>query len=120
MRRSIIRLSIVMIALVGDAAGSRAQAPVPDGRVDWSDFTPEERVYIEVYERVNRSVVNITTKATKAELFFLAETPVEGAGSGSVIACVRAIGVICQDSPHLSLHHPHALSWPPFPTMAFQ
>lgn len=85
MRRSIIRLSIVMIALVGDAAGSRAQAPVPDGRVDWSDFTPEERVYIEVYERVNRSVVNITTKATKAELFFLAETPVEGAGSGSVI-----------------------------------
>ena len=32
------------------------------------------------------------------------------AGSGSVIACVNAIGVICQDNPHLSLHHPHALS----------
>ena len=32
------------------------------------------------------------------------------AGSGSVIALVRAIGVICQDNPHLSLHQPHALS----------
>jgi hypothetical protein len=32
------------------------------------------------------------------------------AGSGSVIACVSTIGVICQDTPHLSLHHPHALS----------
>src|ERR1043165_1417914 len=42
------------------------------------------------------------------------------AGSGSVIALVRAIGVICQDKPHLSLHHPHALSSPPLPTIAFQ
>jgi hypothetical protein len=41
------------------------------------------------------------------------------AGSGSMIASVRAIGVICQDSPHLSLHQPHALSWPPLPTIAF-
>src|SRR5687768_7064347 len=42
------------------------------------------------------------------------------ARSGSVIACVRAIGVICQDRPHLSLHQPQALSWPPLPTIAFQ
>src|SRR5215213_8383146 len=42
------------------------------------------------------------------------------AGSGSLIACVSAIGVICQDRPHLSLHQPHALSAPPFPTIAFQ
>src|SRR5262249_33281295 len=34
------------------------------------------------------------------------------AGSGSAMAFVRAIGVICQDTPHLSLHQPHALSWP--------
>ena len=26
----------------------------------------------------------------------------------------------CQDNPHLSLHQPHALSWPPFSTIAFQ
>src|SRR5215470_13367797 len=42
------------------------------------------------------------------------------ARSGSVTAFVRAIGVICQDNPHLSLHQPHALSWPPLPTIAFQ
>src|SRR4051812_47773909 len=27
--------------------------------------------------------------------------------SGPKTACVRAIGVICQDNPHLSLHQPH-------------
>src|SRR5436309_558515 len=32
------------------------------------------------------------------------------ARSESVTALVRAIGVICQDRPHLSLHQPHALS----------
>ena len=53
--------------------------------LDLSEFTPEERVYIAVYERVNRSVVNITTKAVKAELFLFGESPVEGAGSGSII-----------------------------------
>src|SRR5262245_59875621 len=42
------------------------------------------------------------------------------ARSGSVTAFVRASGVICQDSPHLSLHQPHALSSPPLPTIAFQ
>src|SRR6266704_3152581 len=42
------------------------------------------------------------------------------ARSGSVTALVRAIGVICQDRPHLSLHQPHALSSPPLPTIAFQ
>ena len=42
------------------------------------------------------------------------------AASGSAIAVVRAIGVICQDNPHLSLHQPQALSWPPLPTIAFQ
>jgi len=40
--------------------------------------------------------------------------------SGSVIAFVRASGVICQDRPHLSLHQPQALSSPPLPSMAFQ
>ena len=42
------------------------------------------------------------------------------AGSGSVIASVRASGVICQDNPHRSLHQPQALSCPPLPTIAFQ
>jgi hypothetical protein len=38
-----------------------------------------------------------------------------GSGIRSVTALVRAIGVICQDNPHLSLHQPHALSSPPLP-----
>ena len=36
------------------------------------------------------------------------------------IASVRTRGVICHDRPHLSLHHPHWLSAPPLPTIAFQ
>ena len=39
--------------------------------------------------------------------------------SGSEIASVRARGVICHDRPQRSLHQPHALSWPPLPTIAF-
>jgi hypothetical protein len=39
--------------------------------------------------------------------------------SGSDIAAIRARGVICHDSPHRSLHQPHALSWPPLRTIAF-
>jgi hypothetical protein len=35
-------------------------------------------------------------------------------------APVSTRGVICQEIPHRSLHQPHALSWPPLPTMAFQ
>ena len=37
-----------------------------------------------------------------------------------VTAFVRASGVICQNRPHLSLHQPHSLSWPPWPMIAFQ
>ncbi|NDC64002.1 MAG: PDZ domain-containing protein [Planctomycetia bacterium] len=49
------------------------------------DFTPEERTNIAVYEAVNRSVVNINTKATVATGLFLLEVPSEGAGSGIVL-----------------------------------
>jgi len=38
----------------------------------------------------------------------------------SASASVITRGVICQEMPHLSLHQPHWLSWPPLPTMAFQ
>lgn len=48
------------------------------------EFAPEERTNIIVYEKANRSVVHITTKAAQRELLFL-EVPSEGAGSGSVL-----------------------------------
>jgi S1-C subfamily serine protease len=48
------------------------------------EFAPEERTNILVYEKANKSVVHITTKAAQRELLFL-EVPSEGAGSGSVL-----------------------------------
>src|SRR5882724_2131523 len=38
----------------------------------------------------------------------------------AAIASVNTRGVICQLRPQRSLHQPHALSWPPWPTIAFQ
>src|SRR5581483_4499697 len=38
----------------------------------------------------------------------------------AAIASISTRGVICHDTPHLSLHQPHTFSWPPLPTMAFQ
>jgi S1-C subfamily serine protease len=46
-------------------------------------LSPEEAVNVSVYERVNKSVVNITTKSANG--FFLLEGTVEGAGSGCVL-----------------------------------
>jgi hypothetical protein len=61
---------------------------------------------------VAMSIFPICIIASKARL--------AAAGSGSVIAWVRVIGMICQDTPHLSLHQPQALSRPPLATIAFQ
>ena len=84
MRRASSPLFAPLLALVVLTSNGFAQVG-GETRLDLDEYTPEERVYIEVYEQVNRSVVNITTKAVKSELLFFAETPVEGAGSGSVI-----------------------------------
>jgi S1-C subfamily serine protease len=59
-------------------------AIVPGNRLD--ELSAEERVNISVYERVNRSVVNITTRAQRDDAIpgFEAQAD-EGAGSGFVI-----------------------------------
>ena len=49
------------------------------------DLTPDERVNIDVYEKANRSVVNITTKVRGEDIFFLTELEQEGSGSGCVM-----------------------------------
>lgn len=72
--------------------------PVPRGefapaiaRVDTAyqdslaELTPEERTNVAVYEQVNRSVVNITTKAVKADVLLFLDAEFEGSGSGSVL-----------------------------------
>jgi S1-C subfamily serine protease len=50
-----------------------------------AEYTNEERVNIWVYEQVNRSVVNITTKGFQGERILMIEVPSEGEGSGEVI-----------------------------------
>jgi S1-C subfamily serine protease len=49
------------------------------------ELTPEERVSVNVYETVNTSVVNITSKGSAADSFSLLDMPAEGTGSGSVL-----------------------------------
>ncbi len=49
------------------------------------EFTPEERVNIAVYDKTNRSVVNITTHSARPNAFFFFEVPTKGSGSGSVL-----------------------------------
>ena len=58
--------------------------PVPPRPSDENGLTPDEWVNVTVYEKVNRSVVNINTKL-RGETFFFFENSSEGAGSGSVI-----------------------------------
>jgi len=60
-------------------------APVPGSAVasGLDEFAPEERTNILVYERANRSVVHITTKAQQRDLLFTEVA--EGAGSGSIL-----------------------------------
>src|SRR4051794_28681306 len=66
-------------------ASRRTLPPAPPAGTLEDDLTPEERVNVAVYENVNRSVVNISTKVVRGESFFFSESPEEGAGSGSVV-----------------------------------
>jgi S1-C subfamily serine protease len=65
-----------------------AQDAPPTGvpRPYQEELTPDELVNVYVYENVNRSVVNITTKAGRLDTFFFTLEPsAEGAGSGSIL-----------------------------------
>ena len=56
-----------------------------DALFDDRGLTAAEAVAVAVYKKVNRSVVNITTRGARADAFFFLEVPSEGAGSGTVI-----------------------------------
>lgn len=70
-----------------DAAAALSNDPSPRSAPggEARGFTPEEVTNIAVYDAVNRSVVNINTKATVTAGLFLVEVPSEGAGSGIVL-----------------------------------
>jgi len=59
------------------------QALSPQFRTD--GLTPDEAVNVAVYERANRSVVNISTLSVRPEGWLLMPVPSEGNGSGSVL-----------------------------------
>jgi S1-C subfamily serine protease len=49
------------------------------------DLSPEERDNVFVYQKVNRSVVNISTRGVQIDDFLMVAAPQEGGGSGSVL-----------------------------------
>lgn len=48
-------------------------------------LSAEEAINVSVYDRLHKSVVNITTRSTRIDSFFFTEQTSEGTGSGSVI-----------------------------------
>lgn len=61
-------------------------APVNLDRFFTTDgLTPEETINVAVYERLHKSVVNISTKTQRVDTLFLIERQAEGMGSGSVL-----------------------------------
>jgi S1-C subfamily serine protease len=63
--------------------------PIPTAdvgpRYNSDGLTDEEAVNVLVYERNNRGVVNITTRAVRNDGFFMMERDSEGSGSGAII-----------------------------------
>jgi S1-C subfamily serine protease len=72
-------------APIGAPLSAEHPAFIPTIKPGVDDLTPEERVYVAVYEQVNRSVVHINTKGPAGETPFIIEPPAEGEGSGSVL-----------------------------------
>ncbi|QDT46291.1 Putative serine protease HtrA [Symmachiella dynata] len=60
----------------------RAQQPA---KLPREELTPDEEINVSIYERVNKCVVNITTKTPNVDPFFMTQSESEGAGSGSVL-----------------------------------
>jgi S1-C subfamily serine protease len=73
------------VALIYELSGHATAQPPVRKQPELADLTPDERINIEVYERANRSVVNITTKVRSEDFFFFAELQSEGSGSGCVL-----------------------------------
>lgn len=88
-------IGVASTAVAQDRAGRRGpgfpltvppvEAEGLDGLFNADGLTAEEAVNVAVYERLHRSVVNITTRSIRVDSFFLTESTAEGTGSGSVI-----------------------------------
>ena len=60
-----------------------------------------------------RTAVSITAMSIFFIVIMASNARLAARTSVLVYALINAMGVICQETPHLSLHHPHALSRPP-------
>ena len=67
--------------------GQPAPTPPPlrTDTPEYQELTPEERVNVAVYERANRSAVNIMTESVQVDRWLPLERISEGEGSGTVI-----------------------------------
>jgi S1-C subfamily serine protease len=60
-----------------------AAGPAPEAEA--SDLSPEEAVNVQIYQSVNRSVVNITTSSEQTDDFWMMSSTRQGSGSGGVL-----------------------------------
>lgn len=70
-------------AVVGVGAMVASAQPLVSGLL--RDLTPEERVNVDVYQKVNRSVVNISTRGEAVQDLWGVSEESQGSGSGSVL-----------------------------------
>ncbi len=68
----------------GRASATSQTVPLPDVYND-EGLSDDEAIAVAVYENMNRSVVNITTKGSRSDGFFSLEVPSEGTGSGTIV-----------------------------------
>ena len=88
-------------------------------KLSFDEYSPGRQLFEKARWRYPRRAASIA--ATSIFLMSIIASKARLASAPpAAIASVRARGVICQERPHLSLHQPQALSWPPLPTMAFQ
>lgn len=77
--------AVPLVANIGSLAGNESVSRWEQFLPPVGQYTPEELVNIGVYEKVNKSVVNIRTKSIQGNALFFLDIIAEGEGSGSVI-----------------------------------
>jgi len=99
------------------AYGGKADIPrvafVPNPDISLAVVSAPESATSPAPCRLDRGYVDLSMPIIASNARFASSPP-------AASASVSTRGVICQKMPHLSLHQPHWLSWPPLPTMAFQ
>ena len=87
----------------------------------WQEVAlPPARVTLHAFRPQPRRAASSVAMSIFLMVIIESNTRLAAALSEPVMASSSIRGVICHEMPHLSLHHPHALSAPPLLTIAFQ